>query len=127
MEAYLSAASGAVVARALERLAGQIPTMPGEEDPSFAAARRADALVALASGGRAGGGEASATVVVHARLDGLVNDSGGCEIERGPVIDPQVAKRLLCAGRVQTVVEDKAGQPLGVGRTSREPNAWMIR
>src|SRR5712691_3672204 len=49
LEAELPAAQGAVVARALERMAESLPVMPGEEDPYFAHARRADALVALAS------------------------------------------------------------------------------
>ncbi len=50
LEATLPAAQGAVVARALDRLAATIPVMPGEEDPDFASSRRADALVALCSG-----------------------------------------------------------------------------
>jgi len=49
MVADLPAADGAVVARAIERIAGTIPLMPNEEDPCHAPARRADALVALAS------------------------------------------------------------------------------
>jgi len=49
LEAELPAAEGAIVVRALERAAQMVPTMPGEEDACFADARRADALVALAS------------------------------------------------------------------------------
>jgi hypothetical protein len=49
LEAELPAADGAVVARALERLAERLPVMPGEEDASFAGAGRGDALVALCS------------------------------------------------------------------------------
>src|SRR5207249_3257784 len=49
LEAELPAAQGAVVVRALERMSDSIPLMPGEDDPAFAAARRADALVALCS------------------------------------------------------------------------------
>jgi hypothetical protein len=49
LEAELPAAQGAVVARALQRVAESIPVMPGEEDGAFAEARRADALVALCS------------------------------------------------------------------------------
>jgi hypothetical protein len=49
LEAELPAAQGAVVARAIERAAEQIPTMPGEEDPFYVGARRADALVVLCS------------------------------------------------------------------------------
>jgi hypothetical protein len=49
MEAELPAADGAIVERALERLAARIPAMPDEEDGVYADARRADALVAMAS------------------------------------------------------------------------------
>jgi uncharacterized protein DUF222/HNH endonuclease len=128
LEAELPAAQGAVVARALERLADRLPVLPEEEDPYYIHARRADALVALASNRIAQDADPDrATVVVHAQLDGLVEGAGGCELEGGPVIHPETVRRLLCHGRVQTVIEDAAGQPLGVGRMSREPSVWMMR
>jgi hypothetical protein len=68
-----------------------------------------------------------ATVIIHARLDGLISGDGGCEIEGGPVIHPQTVRRLLCTSRSQTVIEDEVGDVLGVGRMSREPSAWMMR
>jgi hypothetical protein len=128
LQAELPAAQGAVVARALERLADSLPVMPGEEDGYFAEARRADALVALCSARIGEDADPDrATVVIHARLDGLLDGSGGCEIEGGPVIHPETARRLLCNGRVQTVIEDGTGQPVGLGPLSREPSAWMMR
>ena len=128
LEADLPAAQGAIVARAIERVAESIPWMPGEEDPSSAPARRADALVALASASLAADPDQDrATVVVHARLEALSENSGGCEIENGPVLHPEIVRRLLCNARVQTVVEDPAGNVLGVGRMTREPSAWMVR
>jgi len=127
LEADLPAAQGAVVARALDRLAQDLPVMP-EEDPSYCGARRADALVAVCSARIAQNADPDrATVVVHAQLDRLVEASGGCEIEGGPVIHPHTARRLLCHARVQTVVEDREGRVVGVGRMSREPSAWMLR
>jgi hypothetical protein len=94
----------------------------------FVSARRADALVALCSVRIAADPEPDrATVVVHARLDGLEQDTGGCEIEGGPVIHPQSVRRLLCNARVQTVVEDGHGTVLGIGRASRAVPAWMLR
>jgi hypothetical protein len=88
LEADLPAAQGAVVARALDRLADALPVMPGEEQFSVGA-RRADALVALASM-RVGEDPDPdrATVVVHAQLEGLVTGQGNAEIEGGPVIRP---------------------------------------
>lgn len=127
MEAELPAAEGAIVARALERLAEQIPSMPGEEDPVYSSTRKADALVALCSARIGEDPDADrATVVVHVRA-GAQPDPGGAELESGPVIHPETARRLLCEARVQTVLEDDSGQPLGVGRMTRHPSAWMLR
>jgi hypothetical protein len=128
LQAELPAAQGAVVARALERLADTLPAMPDEQDECFVDARRADALVALCSNRIAEDADPDrATVVVHAQLDGLLSGHGGCEVEGGPVIHPETARRLLCHGRVQTVIEDDTGQPVRLGRISREPSAWMLR
>jgi hypothetical protein len=128
LQAELPAAQGAVVARALERLADELPVMPGEQDPYYVDARRADALVALCSARIAEDPDPDrATVVVHAQLEDLLSDSRGAEIEGGPVIHPETARRLLCDGRLQVVVEDQAGQPVALGRTSREPSAPMLR
>jgi hypothetical protein len=43
------------------------------------------------------------------------------------VIHPETARRLACSARVQTVIEDEAGQPLHLGRISREPSPAMLR
>ncbi len=128
LEAELPAAEGAIVVRAIERLAAQIPRMPDEDDRFFAPARRADALVAICAG-RAGSNTEPdrATVIVHAQAEGLANGTAGCELEGGPAIHPETVKRLLCNARVQMVEEDEAGGVRGLGRTSRVPSAWMVR
>jgi hypothetical protein len=128
LEAELPAAQGAIVIRAIERVAAQIPAMP-DEDPRFSAPqRRVDGLVGLCSASVAADPDPDrATVVIHAELDGLRSGSGGCEIEGGAAIDPQAVRRLLCNARVQTVVEGRDGEVLGLGRTSREPSTWMLR
>jgi len=128
LEAELPASQGAIVARALERVAETVPVMPDEERDHDASARRADALVALCSARIAVDAEPDrATVVVHARLGMTEGDLAGCELEGGPVVHPQTVRRLLCNGRVQTVVEDGGGRVLGLGRMSRDPAPWMIR
>jgi hypothetical protein len=82
LEADLPAASGPVIVNALEREAERIAALPGEEDEVYVSARRADALVALCSVRISTDPEPDrATVVVHARLDGLQQDRGGSEIE----------------------------------------------
>jgi hypothetical protein len=125
VEAELPAADGAVVARALERIAERIPVLPGEEDPVYASARKADALVVLASSRIADDPDADrATVVIHVRAGAEAN---GADVEFGPVIHPETARRLLCEARTQTVAEDERGDPLGLGRMTRHPSAWMLR
>lgn len=128
LEAELAATDGAVMVRAIERLAEQLPAMPGEEDASYASARRADALVALCSSSIAADADPDrATVVVHAQLGALVSGEQGCEIEGGGVAHPETVHRLLCSARLQAVIEDQGGNALGLGRLSREPSASMMR
>ncbi len=80
MEAHLPAAQGAVVARALGRLADSLPQMPGEEGQALVHHRRADALVALASARIASDPDPDrATILVHARVDPLGPPGGGLE------------------------------------------------
>src|SRR5439155_487593 len=89
----------------LTDLARALPLMPGEGDPAFEQARRADALVALCSNRIAVDADPDrATVVVHARLGDLVGTDGAAEIEGGGRIHPETARRLLCDARVQTVL-----------------------
>jgi hypothetical protein len=128
LEAELPAAQGAVVAKALERLAGELPLMPEEDRKWSAPARRADALVALCSERIASDPDPDrATVVVHASLESLMSGEGNAETEDGGVIPSQTARRLACNARVQVVVEDPGGQVVRLGRIMREPPAWMVR
>ena len=128
LQGELPSAQGAVVAKTLDRLARDLPVMPDEEGPGGTDARRADALVALCSTGSRPQDEPDrATVVVHARLDGSSGGFDECEIEDGPAIDADAARRLACNARRQTVVEDPSGLPVRLGRVTREPPAWMVR
>jgi len=128
-EGELPAADGAVVAKAIDRLSEQVAVTPGEEDPVYASARRADALVMVASTRIGEDADPDrATVVVHLRAVADIDTSEiRADIEGGPVIDPETAKRLACEGRTQVVVEDEDGEPLGLGRITRNPTAWMMR
>ena len=116
----LPADQGAVVATALDRLAGRMPDVIDEDSPfpdpqGALEVRRADALVALCSQELADDSDADrATVVVHAELDALLSEDRACELEGGPAIHPETARRLVCDGRLQTVVYD-GGAMLGSG------------
>jgi uncharacterized protein DUF222/HNH endonuclease len=128
LQAELPASQGAVVVRALERMAETVPVMPGEEEACYTEARRADALVALCSARIAADPDPDrATVVVHATMEALVAGERSCEVEGGGMIGPEAARRLLCTARVQPVIEDGAGDPVHVGRLFRGPPAWMMR
>jgi Domain of unknown function (DUF222)/HNH endonuclease len=128
LSAELPAAEGAVVAKALSRLADVLPIMPGEKDEWFVEARRADALVAICSAAISSDPDPDrATVVIHARLDSSGKQIHSAEVEGGPAIYPEVARRLACTGRIQVLLEDETGQPIRLGRISREPPEWMIR
>ena len=127
-EAELPAAQGALVARALDRLAEDLPVMPDEHHEWSVDARRADALVALASARVAADPDPDrATIVLHASVEALASEDRVCEVEGGGVVHAEVARRLACSGRVQTIVEDAAGRVVHVGRPTREPPAWMMR
>jgi hypothetical protein len=128
LQGDLPAAQGAVVARAIGRLADSLPAMPGEEHSFFTERRRADALVALAATRLAEDQEPDrATLIVHARVDGDGRPTGGFEVEGGPAIPEQTARRLLCTARIQTVLENTSGDVIGLGRMTREPPEWMNR
>jgi uncharacterized protein DUF222/HNH endonuclease len=127
LELECPAAQGPVVVRALEREAELIPSMPGEPEMWSVSARRADALVALCSARIARDADPDrATVVVHAQLDAVEGIANG-EVEGSAVVPSETMRRLLCNARVQTVIEDRSGNALGLGRMTREPSAWMIR
>jgi len=125
IEGELPAAEGRIVEATLERLRRQVPVMPGEAgDPDAALT---DALVALCSGGSTEGATAEATVVVHASVEAMASGEGSASLESAGVVHAQTARRLACSGRVQVVIEDQRGEPIKLGRASRDPSASMLR
>jgi hypothetical protein len=131
LSGYLPADSGAVVVRALDRIARDVPELPGDEvsdadalgdlGPTPAERRRADALVMLASRTLAADPDKDRSMVtVHTTLAELVaGDDTGIVIDGVGVVHPEVARRLCCDARIQTVIEDGNGIPIGIGRASR--------
>jgi hypothetical protein len=113
-----------MVEAAIEERRRSVPVMPGEEHD--ADAHRADALVSLCTGAAAGR-TPEATVVVHAPLAAVVSGEGSASLEAGGVVHAQTARRLGCSGKVQVVWEDPRGEPIRLGRTTREPSLAMLR
>lgn len=121
IEGEVPIVQGKILANALDRMASEIPSMP-DEDVLSIEARRADALIALASARVARDPDPDrATVVVHAELEGLLSGQGGCEMQGGPALHPDTVKRLLCNARTQTIVEDRAGNARFVSAMKRNP------
>jgi hypothetical protein len=138
LEGSWPADHGAVIERALDRIADHVPEVPESCgcvgcddhrcDQDSIDARRADALYVMASGELSADPDADrATVVVHAPLAALAGGSSGAEIERGPVIHPELARRLACDARIEVVVEDGSGTPVGIGRAARTVPGWLMR
>jgi hypothetical protein len=103
-----------------------------EEQPSAAetrAASNADALLLMAQGllssPRADGTQADHhQVVVHvdvqalAERDGSTGADGVCQLEHGPALDAETARRLACDASIVRIIE-RDGRPLSVGRRTR--------
>jgi hypothetical protein len=87
--------------------------------------KRADALAVifesfLAHGAEAMSGRERHQVVVHVSAETLRAGGGHqCEIDDGPAIAAETARRLACDASVVAIVENEKGEPLSVGRKTR--------
>jgi hypothetical protein len=135
IEAMLSADGGNAVIKALTRVADSLPRVPAEQ--ATFEQRCADALVTLAAGGHEQSGfngseglalgEVRTEVVLSADLRSLASDEGGCQFEAGPVVNPEIARRISCDCRLQAVLRDPRGRAVGIGRRSRNVPEWLLR
>jgi len=58
--------------------------------------------------------------VVHVDAETLADDADGrCQIEDGPAIAPETARRLACDTGLVAMLDDPAGNPLVVGKKTR--------
>ena len=103
-----------------------------ERDEPFVA-RRADALVEiaesyLATGPMALSGGDRYEIVVHVDRDVLTHDEEGrCEVENGPWIDAETARRLACDASIVRMLDGADGEPLNVGRRTRSISPALRR
>lgn len=144
IKARLPAETGAIVLAALEAAMRDLPlpddfqrhldvsaetsssSSTGFQDdlPSHSA-RRADALGLLAESFLEHGAEALSGgdrhhLVLHVDAEALqARAAGRCELEHGPAVPLETARRLACDASVVRVVENGAGEPLDVGRKTR--------
>ncbi|MFN2526660.1 MAG: DUF222 domain-containing protein [Actinomycetota bacterium] len=135
MEGQFPAAQGTAIVKALKSVADSIPSSPEDADAPirrFAEEmdlerRCADALHALAMTSIAEDADVDrATVVVHTTLMST-GDVISSEVEGGPVLHPEIARRLACDARLEFVLTDADGNALGIGRRSRSVPPWLMR
>lgn len=130
LHARLPAEVGALFVEALAAAAEHVPAgtpAPEEAPPDEPyAARRADALALLAERFLTGDGDTAArsadrhTVVIHVDRDALreTGEYQRCDLDHGPALAPETARRLACDASTVELDED-AGEPLNIGRKSR--------
>ncbi len=127
----LPGAEGKVFESAVRQRADRCPVNPdtGMFDPY--PARMADGLVEMAA--TATTAEASAPgfeLVLYTDLEALTMDAGStglAELEAGPVLWSETARRLGCDSMVECVIQDHDLRVLGIGRRSRIIPRWLRR
>jgi hypothetical protein len=125
----LPGAEMSLVESEIRARADRIPPNPesGMFDPY--PQRMADGLVELATTTGDESSSGSTQLTVHADLEALTSDpetTGVAEIQGGPVIANETARRLSCDPIVECTVYDHA-KVLGIGRRSRLIPAWLRR
>ena len=141
LSARLSPEDGAVVVAALqagrevvEAARPRAAESGGDSDSAaslLAEARSADALVAtakLALSAPDGAAPLPPEIVIvdRATITGA-SDEGHCQVDGGPALPPETARRLACDATVVALVEAADGTPLDVGRKRRTPPAALRR
>jgi hypothetical protein len=129
IRARLPAEAGAVLLKALGASIDKLPAPNvSAETPQAgesASARRADALGVIAEsflqhGPAAGNCGDRQQIVVHVDAATLRHRvAGRCELDGGPGVSVETARRLGCDASVVVMIDDEAGEPLDVGRKTR--------
>jgi hypothetical protein len=116
----LPAAEGAVVKAAIDRCADQQPRDPETDRLVPYDQRCADALVELAALRLGADPDPDrATVVCHIDAAVLSPGDGIATIDGEMPVCAETVRRLVCDGRLQGVVHDEHGEPIGLGTVAR--------
>ncbi|HTU68012.1 MAG TPA: DUF222 domain-containing protein [Steroidobacteraceae bacterium] len=126
----LPAETGAMLMKALDVALEDIPVYPEVQAGDVKVCvpiveRRADALARIAESFLAhdvlaAPGTDRQQIVVHVAAETLRNRAAGCcEIEHGPSIAAETARRFSCDASLFALIEDSDGEPLNVGRKTR--------
>ncbi|MGH7856893.1 MAG: DUF222 domain-containing protein, partial [Candidatus Binatia bacterium] len=128
LSGQLPKAEGAVVAKAIERIAMNAPRDPETGLNLPFDQRCADALVEICSARLGSDADTDrATVALHVDASVLAGGDGTCELEDGDAITSETARRLLCDARWYVVVDGPDGKPIGIGRAGRQVPPWLLR
>lgn len=139
LKARLPAESGALLVKALDAAMEDVPfasAVQPDEDPLDVpagtptvkfptSARRADALGLIVEsfvqhGVETMRGGDKHQIVVHVDAETLRDSvAGRCEIEHGPAVAAETARRWACDASVVMLLENQKGEPLNVGRKTR--------
>jgi hypothetical protein len=122
---------GALFKRALEAALDSLPipenvsAETSSDDLHRSRKRRVEALAVLAESFLANGpkdlsGADRQQIIVHVDAETLTHGQAGrCELEQGPSIASETARRLACDCSVVRILEIAKGEPLDVGRKTR--------
>ena len=140
LKCRLPAEAGAKVMKALDLAVEEIRKEEPKDIPAGTlqppvrySARRADALAVIAESFLAHGvlevrGTDANQIVVHVSEETLrTKKAGCCEIEDGPSIAAETARRFGCDASVLVMIENDDGEPLNVGRKTRTISAPLRR
>jgi len=130
IRARLPAVAGAILLKALAAAEDSFPIPDVSAETSSdpvqpRRALRADALTMISESFLARGpqdltGGDRQQIVVHVDAETLQHDHAGrCELEHGPAIATETARRLSCDASRVTIIENGQGEPLNVGRKTR--------
>jgi len=117
--ARLNPEDAAVVRRAWEAARDELVTADGSAEPPAPGPVAARALVVMAESYLASGPAARAEryqVMIHADAEVLTDDTDGrCELDDGPALSPDTARRIACDQPLVAVLLDSLGRPAEVG------------
>lgn len=116
---------GAKFERAIDEIARALPSKSLEDGSRVPmGVRRADALCALADSELQRRGS-QAQMVVHVADKVLCSGTGAAEIQGGPAISAETARRLSCDCTIQVLVEKADGTPIAMTRNKRSVPGWL--
>ena len=126
---------GVTVRRALQKAMEELKNEVSSDDPADpdGSIRQADALVAIMDSFLAGElkDRSSAEryqVTVFVDADAAMNDRGEtCELEDGPLLHPETARRIMCDSSVVGLLRGADGTILDSGRKTRKISAPLRR